>query len=69
MTGLGSLQLQGKNPATDTKPHKHLHVHTSRMDGNMDDVIDFARWRRRHDDFLWHGHVMNVRDGLVVVPW
>ena len=38
------------------------------MDGNLDDVIDFARWRRRHDDFLWHGHVMNVRDGLVVVP-
>mmetsp|Transcript_22779 Transcript_22779/g.46870 ORF Transcript_22779/g.46870 Transcript_22779/m.46870 type:complete len:319 (+) Transcript_22779:418-1374(+) len=38
------------------------------MDGNMDDVIDFARWRRWHHDFLWHGHVMNVRDGLVVVP-
>ena len=38
------------------------------MDGNLDDVIDFARWWCRHDDFLWHGHVMNVRDSLAMVP-
>ena len=39
------------------------------MHGNLHHVVDLFRRRGRHRDLHWHSDVMDVGDGLVVVPW
>ena len=48
-------------------PCKNLQA--SRVHGNLHHVVDLFRRRGRHRDLHWHSDVMDVGDGLVVVPW